>query len=74
MPRAGAKTSSHVGRPRGPERVARTVRLLKEHDQRLIEEVERQDLSPQYLIERALIDYFARLDRARARSRGQSTR
>lgn len=63
--RATAKRSHAVGRPRGPERIARTVRLLKEQDRRLAVEVEQQGLSPQYLIEQALTEYFARLDRRR---------
>lgn len=61
---AGAR---RVGRPRGPARVPRTVRLLEEHDRRLATEVELQGLSPQYLIERAVAEYFKRLDRQRAR-------
>jgi hypothetical protein len=57
-----------TGRPRGPERVPLTVRILTEHDARLTAEVEVQGLSPQYLIERALSEYFARLDRLRSRT------
>jgi predicted transcriptional regulator len=56
-----------VGRPRGPERIALSVRILAELDARLTEEVERQGLSPQFLVDQALADYFARLDRARQR-------
>ena len=58
-----------IGRPRGPERVPLTVRILAEHDARLTAEVELQGLSPQYLVERALAEYFARLDRLRGRVR-----
>jgi hypothetical protein len=56
-----------VGRPKGPERIPRTVRLLAEHDRRLAAEVAYQGLSQQYLIERALDEYFRRLDRQRRR-------
>jgi hypothetical protein len=56
------RRARRVGRPRGPERVALTVRILAEHDRRLTFEVERQGLSPQYLVERALAEYFSKLD------------
>jgi hypothetical protein len=51
-----------IGRPRGPLRVALNVRILAAHNERLTSEVERQGLSPQYIIERALSEYFDRLD------------
>jgi predicted transcriptional regulator len=59
-----------VGRPKGPDRIARTVRLLEEHDRRLAAEVERQRLSQQYLVEKALAEYVKRLDRQRRRMQG----
>lgn len=71
---SGENGGRRVGRPTGPERVARTVRLLAEHDRRLAAEVELQGLSQQYLIERALAEYFERLDRRRGRERGGSGR
>ena len=58
----------HAGRPKGPKRVPRTVRLLEKHDRWLAEEVELQGLSQQYLIERALDEYFKRLARQRRRA------
>jgi hypothetical protein len=67
-PDADAPAGRRIGRPRGPERIARTVRLLEAHDRRLAAEVERQGLSPQYLIEQALTEYFKRLDRRRRRN------
>jgi hypothetical protein len=54
-----------LGRPRGPVRVPLTVRILASHDKRLTAEVALQGLSPQYLVEEALTEYFARLDRQR---------
>ena len=60
-----------VGRPRGPERVPLSVRILAELDARLTDEVQRQELSPQFIVDQALADYFARLDRARQRVDGQ---
>ncbi|MBR7826247.1 hypothetical protein KDK95_08040 [Actinospica sp. MGRD01-02] len=66
----GHPGGSKVGRPKGPDRIARTVRLLEEHDRRLAAEVEHQGLSQQYLIELALGEYFKRLDRQRRRMQG----
>jgi hypothetical protein len=57
-----------LGRPRGPVRVPLTVRILAEHNERLTSEVAVQGLSPQYLVEQALTEYFARLDRQRSRT------
>jgi hypothetical protein len=62
-------TGRRLGRPRGPVRVPLTVRVLVEHDERLTAEVAAQGLSPQYLVEQALTEYFARLDRLRGRAR-----
>lgn len=69
-PRGNSEGTRRAGRPRGPERLPRTVRLLEEHDRRLAAEVEHQGLSQQYLIERALAEYFQRLDRQRRRAHG----
>lgn len=57
-----------LGRPRGPERVPLTVRILATHNERLTAEVVLQGLSPQYVVEQALAEYFARLDRQRSRA------
>lgn len=54
-----------MGRPRGPVRIPLTVRILAAHDRRLTAEVSLQGLSPQYLVEHALSEYFERLDRLR---------
>lgn len=70
MPAGRPGGTGKVGRPKGPDRIARTVRLLEEHDRRLAAEVERQGLSQQYLIELALAEYFKRLDRQRRRMHG----
>ena len=61
-----------LGRPRGPARVPLTVRILAAQDERLTAEVAFQGLSPQYLVEQALSEYFARLDRQRGRTAGKS--
>ena len=58
-----------LGRPRGPQRVPLTVRILVGHNDRLTEEVARQGLSPQYLVEQALAEYFMKLDRQRGRDK-----
>jgi len=47
-----------VGRPRGPERVALTVRVLAATDERLTAAVELTGQSPQYLVDAALAAYF----------------
>ena len=60
--------SRRLGRPRGPVRVPLTVRILAQHNERLTSEVALQGLSPQYLVEQALTEYFARLDRQRSRT------
>jgi hypothetical protein len=56
-----------VGRPKGPERIGLTVRILAKHDELLTEEVQRQQLSPQYIVDQALEVYFDQLKRQRAR-------
>jgi hypothetical protein len=72
IPGKGVRLTNHgrwMGRPRGPERVPLTVRILAAQDKRLTAEVELQGLSPQYIVERALTEYFDRLDRLRGRAR-----
>jgi hypothetical protein len=56
------------GRPKGPDRVALSVRILPHLDEQLTAEVEAQQLNPQTIVDQALTDYFARLDRARHRA------
>jgi len=51
-----------VGRPRGPERVPLTVRILAETDERLTAAVEATGKSPQYIVDEALSEYLSRLE------------
>lgn len=75
-PDGGAARSKRAprraGRPRGPERVPLSVRILAHLDERLTEEVERQEINPQSIVDQALAEYFTRLDRARHRTAGIS--
>jgi hypothetical protein len=50
-----------VGRPRGPDRIAITVRILHTTDARLTSAVEATGESPQYIVETALDAYFNKL-------------
>lgn len=50
-----------MGRPRGPERVPLTVRILAATDERLTAAVEASGKSPQYIVDEALAEYLARL-------------
>ena len=62
--RAGKKAGKRrrrVGRPRGPERVPLTVRILTATDERLTAAVEATGDSPQYIVDQALSEYLARL-------------
>lgn len=56
--RKAGKTRRRVGRPRGPERVPVTVRLLAETNDRLTTAVDSTGESPQYIVERALTAYL----------------
>jgi hypothetical protein len=55
------KRRRRVGRPRGPERVPLTVRILSATDERLTAAVEATGKSPQYIVDEALAEYLARL-------------
>jgi hypothetical protein len=55
------KRRRRVGRPRGPERVPLTVRILSATDARLTAAVEDTGKSPQYIVDEALAEYLARL-------------
>jgi hypothetical protein len=55
------KRRRRVGRPRGPERVPLTVRILTVTDERLTAAVEATGKSPQYIVDEALSEYLARL-------------
>jgi hypothetical protein len=59
--KAGGKAGRRVGRPRGPDRVALSVRILPALDDRLTQAVEATGQSPQYLVEAALDAYLTRL-------------
>jgi hypothetical protein len=52
------KASRRVGRPRGPERVALTVRILAATNDRLTTAVETTGQSPQYVVDAALAAYL----------------
>jgi len=58
---AGGKAGKRVrrvGRPRGPDRVPLTIRVLAATDERLTAAVEITGESPQYVVEAALAAYF----------------
>jgi hypothetical protein len=59
--RLDGKRRRRVGRPRGPERVPLTVRILTATDERLTAAVEETGTSPQYIVDEALSEYLARL-------------
>lgn len=61
------KRRRRVGRPRGPERVPLTVRILAQNDARLTAAVEETGTSPQYIVDAALAAYFDALGIAAAR-------
>lgn len=54
------KRRRRVGRPRGPERVPLSVRILAETDERLTAAVEATGESPQYIVDEALSEYLTR--------------
>jgi hypothetical protein len=56
--RKAGKTARRVGRPRGPERVALTTRILAATDRRLTAAVEQTGESPQYIVDAALAAYL----------------
>ncbi|WP_331724094.1 hypothetical protein [Streptomyces rubiginosohelvolus] len=58
---ARTRPARRRGRPRGPERVALTVRILPPTDRKLTVAVEQTGLNPQTLVEDALEAYFRRL-------------
>ncbi|WP_332759284.1 hypothetical protein [Streptomyces sp. MT206] len=49
-----------VGRPKGPQRTALTVRILPDTNALLTKAVEELDLNPQSIVEEALLAYFKR--------------
>jgi hypothetical protein len=59
--RKTGKRRRRVGRPRGPERVPLTVRILAATDERLTAAVEATGKSPQYIVDEALSEYLTRL-------------
>ena len=52
------KRRRRVGRPRGPERVPLTIRILAATDVRLTAAVEATGESPQYIVDKALAAYL----------------
>jgi hypothetical protein len=52
------KRVRRVGRPRGPDRVPLTIRILAATDERLTAAVDITGESPQYVVETALAAYF----------------
>jgi hypothetical protein len=52
------KARRRVGRPRGPERVPLTIRILAATDERLTAAVEATGDSPQYIVDAALAAYL----------------
>ncbi|MEU6647718.1 hypothetical protein ABZ663_29510 [Streptomyces albidoflavus] len=55
------RTARRRGRPRGPRRVAITVRLLEQTDRKLTAAVEQTGVNPQTIVEEALEAHFRRL-------------
>ena len=51
-----------MGRPRSPERVPLTVRILAATDERLTVAVEATGKSPQYIVDEALSEYLSLLE------------
>jgi hypothetical protein len=64
------KRRRRVGRPRGPERVPLTVRILAATDERLTAAVETTGKSPQYIVDEALNEYLSRLEARSAAGNG----
>ncbi|MFE7268503.1 hypothetical protein ACFU9B_42140 [Streptomyces sp. NPDC057592] len=60
-PKTSSRPPRRRGRPRGPERVAVSVRLLKSTDRKLTAAVEETGQNPQSIVEQALEAYFRRL-------------
>lgn len=56
--KAGRARRRRVGRPRGPDRVPLTVRILAATDARLTAAVDVTGQSPQYLVDAALAAYL----------------
>jgi hypothetical protein len=59
--RAKGRTPRRPGRPRGPERVPLSVRILAENDRKLTAAVDETGLNPQTIVDEALSAYFKRL-------------
>ncbi|MGW0955367.1 hypothetical protein [Streptomyces sp. NPDC002545] len=60
-PSGTSRAPRRRGRPRGPERVALTVRILTSTDRKLTAAVEQTGLNPQTLVEQAMEAHFRRL-------------
>jgi hypothetical protein len=68
--RKTGKRRRRVGRPRGPERVPLTVRILAATDERLTAAVEATGKSPQYIVDEALNEYLSRIEARPATGNG----
>ncbi|MFF0838263.1 hypothetical protein ACFYWF_35765 [Streptomyces sp. NPDC003344] len=60
-PSGTSRAPRRRGRPRGPERVALTVRILTSTDRKLTAAVEQTGLNPQTIVEQAMEAHFRRL-------------
>jgi len=56
--RKKASMKRRVGRPRGPDRMALSIRILASNDARLTAAVHSTGQSPQYIVDAALTAYF----------------
>jgi len=56
--RKKASMKRRVGRPRGPDRMALSIRILASNDARLTAAVHSTGQSPQYIVDAALTSYF----------------
>jgi hypothetical protein len=64
--RKGGGAPRRRGRPRGPERITLSVRILPELDARLTAECDAAGTGPQEVVEAALTAWLARRERQRA--------
>lgn len=60
-PSGASRAPRRRGRPRGPERVALTVRILLSTDRKLTAAVEATGMNPQSIVEQAMEAHFRRL-------------
>lgn len=70
--RKAGRPRRRVGRPRGPERVPLTIRILAATDERLTAAVEMTGESPQYIVDAALAAYLDALGVPGGRGSGRA--